>query len=95
MKQENFALARQRLLRQALELGWRVTTHRLGSRLGIPLTRPYVELPLGEENDQIRAYIGPRKIRFSSAGLSESVDSGLEMRGLTIIDLKDAIQRHV
>jgi len=53
------------------------------------------ELPLGEENDQIRAYIEHWKIKFSSAGLSESVDSGLEMRGLTIIDLKDAIQRHV
>lgn len=91
-RRETLALARMRIFRQALELGWRVTTHKKGGRWGAPIPRPYLELPLGEDNDEVRVYITRTQVRFSHAGFTESVDSGLDMRGLTVIDLKEAIQ---
>jgi hypothetical protein len=67
---ETFALARQRIFRQALDL----------------------ELPVGDESDEVRVYITRTQIRFSHASYTESVDSGLDMRGLTVPELQAAIQ---
>lgn len=88
-KRETFAIARERLMREALALGWRV--HRFSTGLR-PLVTPYVELPAGEDGDDVRAYFKRQALYFSRMYLTEGRSSGLDIRGLSITDLAQAMR---
>ena len=87
---ETFAAARARLIREAMALGWQVRTH---NNRGGELVTPWIALPRGEENEDVKAYLGKQAIRMTRGAYTKAERSDLDMRGLSVAELGAHLER--
>ena len=89
---ETFDMARARIIREAMALGWQVRTH---SSSGRELVTPWIALPKGEENDDVRCYLGKRALRATRGHLTSAIKTDWDMRGLAVAELGGRLERWV
>lgn len=84
VSRETFKAARDRLLREALDLGWQVKMLNASAR---PLKMPWIALP----NSELRAYFKPRSIVIGDS-VASARPSWREMRGLPLAELGETLR---
>ena len=89
---ETYQSARARLIREAMALGWQVRTH---SASGRELATPWIALPRGEENDDVRCYLRPRALHATRGRFTGAVKTDWDMRGLAVAELGQRLERWI
>jgi hypothetical protein len=87
MRKETYKEARERLTTEALTLGWRVQTE----RKSVAIRDPRLWLPAHEEAASVMVILRPRGVFLRKPG-EEAYSSGLDMRGLSIADLRERVE---